>query len=698
MSRSMQLAHQAKTRKKITKESLLARFNFITPESEVSQPAETGHISTTTSSAPVSDGEGAKEQSTPPTSPMSLAKDEQPAFNLQPPAEIVAGLVPMEDEEFPATEDLLTPQPTSRDKGKTKATTVDEIMEIPRESTKTTTKREARPIRVRWSKQDAVIARGADSDSDLEIVTSKSKSKKSAAFESLPQRRSCETNSHLILRSLAYMQPGKAEEKHAHVNAAQIEVRLRRAARLQAQKEREEKLEELKFKGIFIQTAEERQREQQEVEDLVEQARVEGAQIQRREKEKAKRDGTFVKDQLDDDESADEEDADFQDENEELEDHESGSEEEIEEGSDQEGDLEREDETVRDHEAALQGTDMINQEADEAQSEDGSEDDSEVEEGDMTEKENRPPRFPARGRRTLVVSDDEDDEVEHVVRRSSPQIVKTPQSILRSARKIIPGLQMSDDLPIGLTQAFAATMADSLSQDEGTAIQEQDSLALALDLLSPQFYAVPSLNRLDSVDIITDSQPATQTQPLDVDLSITQTQVVPQLPAEISSTQLSFMPTQDVGYMMSPFKENRFDTPLAAPHSTIDTVILPSEEQSPILQRKGRLRRGRATMNSDDEALGSERRLEGLGLDTSAFAAMQRAAKRVDQQSAFDKTKSHAKEVVDEAAEESEDEYAGLGGASDDEEGEEDEADKRIIDHDESLGQGDEGKLAGFYA
>lgn len=149
---------------------------------------------------------------------------------------------------------------------------------------------------------------------------------------------------------------------------------------------------------------------------------------------------------------------------------------------------------------------------------------------------------------------------------------------------------------------------------------------------------------------------------------------------------------------MSPFKESRFDTPLAAPQSTIDTVILPEEEQSPTVQRKGRLRQGRPTTKSDDEDVDSENHLNGLGLDKSAFAVMQRAAKSIGQESIYDKSKSHAKDVVDEAAEESEDEYAGLGGVSDDDEGVEDEADQRLIDHDESLGHGDEAKLAGFYA
>jgi mediator of replication checkpoint protein 1 len=63
----------------------------------------------------------------------------------------------------------------------------------------------------------------------------------------------------------------------------------------------------------------------------------------------------------------------------------------------------------------------------------------------------------------------------------------------------------------------------------------------------------------------------------------------------------------------------------------------------------------------------------------------------------FDKMTSKAKEVVDEAAEESEDEFAGLGGASDDSAGEEDDIDRDMI-NDNSGEVVDENRLAAFYA
>jgi mediator of replication checkpoint protein 1 len=75
---------------------------------------------------------------------------------------------------------------------------------------------------------------------------------------------------------------------------------------------------------------------------------------------------------------------------------------------------------------------------------------------------------------------------------------------------------------------------------------------------------------------------------------------------------------------------------------------------------------------------------------------MQQEAKKAKAVEEFNKKKSMAREAVMEQAEESEDEYAGLGGASDDEEGEEDEDLKDMIDHNDV--KVDERQIAAFYA
>jgi mediator of replication checkpoint protein 1 len=703
MTRNMQLAHQAKIKKKITKESLLARFNFPLPGVNKMVADEDHTNAGIASSASTSDVEGAKKQDTPPTSPLlpESGNKDMSLMNL-PPAEIFDStvLVHEDAEELSPMEGILTQAAHSVDKGKERA-----VEEQPKETSESIPIQKARkgprPIRVKWSKEDAVIARAADSDSDLEIVTSQSNSRKLAVFERLPSRKARGKSSHLTLRSLAHI-TDTTDKKRSSMNAAQMEADLRKAARMQARKERQEKIEELKAKGVIIQSAEERERDQQEVEDLVERARQEAAEIQKKEKAIAKKDGTFVDDGLDDDDSDDEEDCNFQDEDDaqiEIADDEEG-----EEDGDEEGEEEGEREEEEEGDIALGGDaeGLIDVEADEQGSdEESAEDVNELEAfindaaGEFFDVEDRR----RRSRDTRILSDDEDEEPTNKrdEEASLPACAKTPQSVPRSARKIIPGLQMSDDLPMGLTQAFAATLADSQSQDTTSQLHEQQSLAGTCQLPSVSFPIVPNLHRLESLDVVTDSQPASQTQPLDVDLSFSQSQQVSQSPIGVTSTQFSqmpFEPTQDVGFVLSPFTENRFDTPLQnnAPHSTIETVVLAQEnEQSPILQRKGRLRRGRAATMSDDDT-------GEVGKDISAFDVMRHAAAREEAAPVFDKTKSHAKDIVDEAAEESEDEYAGLGGASDDEVGEEDEEDKKMIDHDEKVGQGDEAKLAGLFA
>jgi mediator of replication checkpoint protein 1 len=146
-----------------------------------------------------------------------------------------------------------------------------------------------------------------------------------------------------------------------------------------------------------------------------------------------------------------------------------------------------------------------------------------------------------------------------------------------------------------------------------------------------------------------------------------------------------------------------------APPSTVDTVILKATDmpetmdETPIVKKKGKLRR-RAPVAafSDEEGAGEpdEANIEEdeFEINESVFDVMRQASKKKVVVDEFDKKKSKAKEMVNEQAEESEDEYAGLGGASDDESGGEvDEFVKEMID-DEGGKDVDESKLAAFFA
>jgi mediator of replication checkpoint protein 1 len=135
----------------------------------------------------------------------------------------------------------------------------------------------------------------------------------------------------------------------------------------------------------------------------------------------------------------------------------------------------------------------------------------------------------------------------------------------------------------------------------------------------------------------------------------------------------------------------------------VDTVIVPAVQvlESPIAKKKGRLLKRKDALaafsdleDSDaDPASGdSENKISA-----NAFDVMKKAVKEKTEVDNFDKKKSRAKDMVEEQAEESEDEYAGLGGASDDGSGdEEDEEMKKMIDEGEV--DVNERKIAAFYA
>jgi mediator of replication checkpoint protein 1 len=135
----------------------------------------------------------------------------------------------------------------------------------------------------------------------------------------------------------------------------------------------------------------------------------------------------------------------------------------------------------------------------------------------------------------------------------------------------------------------------------------------------------------------------------------------------------------------------------------LDPTALPeTTEETPIVKKKGKLRRRVEVASfSDDEDVADSTELnveeDEFDITSNAFDVMRKASKKKIVVDEFSKKKSKAKEMVNEQAEESEDEYAGLGGASDDESGEEDAYAKEIID-DEGGKDVDESKLAAFFA
>ena len=642
MSRNMQLAHQAQTKKKITKESFFARFNFGQPEAPAAEPAPV-NSSSTAGSLQSSDGEGAqKARETPHTSPVLGPSDA---------AKAAPHIV---NETQPETNDKETTPATNEPIQADAASPVDiEMLEskdatiLPTRSAKQKEPFQlTRPaVRVLMSRQEIARHNKDDSDSDeLEVVTSPAKARRIAAFENLPARKMQESTSMTRLKALAHLT--SPTRKSTSMNNAELSANLLQRARQQAAKERRERIEELRAKGVVIETAEERAAMEDDMEDLVEKARREADDIKRQEKE-ARKNGQDLDDEEDDG------DYEF-----------SGSD------ADEEGSA---DENNEDN------NNFLEQEAGEA--DDSSDGESEAL---QSEAEDEAPGS-RRKRRTRVVSDDEEDDEAQQQVPSTP--VRPPSNAAQSAeRPHFPGMD-SPNMSMGLTQAFAGTLADD--HDE---MSQSGSAAIPFSLPDPG-RPVPRLRQEDSEILVKDSQE----QPDETDFMSNYQQNVTRVsesPAGRAFSQYSQIPdpTQDEGFVFSPFDPNkRFrGTP---PVSTVDTVVI-GQSQSPIAERKKRhLRRGPAALSAVQE---EETQEDDFEINANAFNIMKKSAKKT--QVPYDKKNSKAKGIVDEAAEESEDEYAGLGGASGDEsDGEENAYDKQMI-NDNSGETVDEKELAALNA
>ncbi|ELR02830.1 hypothetical protein VC83_08291 [Pseudogymnoascus destructans] len=742
MARNMQLAHQARTKKKITKSSLFARFNY-KPVGFVEEPA-------TSSSPRQSDVE---MHETPPTSPLSPSLT---AHKSALPAEVSTASLPKdslsEDEEapLPSLQDMFSshvaPSPSSRrlDNGKGKA--------IRQSPTPTKSAPHIQPVTTqpKAPKFSANVSFGSDSgsDDDLEIIPSKpqlewkyrSKKDLDSIFDRAPAHKARESNGLHALRMLAHISspPNNLNKKNVKpsISNSALQASLQLRARQQATREREERLQALRDRGIIVQTAEERAQELEEVEDMITKARREGEEIAKGEKAAAKKHKKDIGevDPLDMDDSDDEE---WQEEAETFSQQlsPSGSEAGDEEEHSGSEDEEMEDATSANMDEATRPNVLVDDE------ESGDEDQEEEEKGDgeasgliNDEDEEDAPNAVSRRRtkNTNVISDDEDAVSAPQSPALAPMNTPGPKatattspaaSVLRSATKtFIPGITVAGPAGLGLTQIFAGTMdtqpdfdATPMDSPSQRLDSQQDSLAFLRNLPPPEFPGFTPTMDDDSQGIVKSSQvqidhvgatQATQAETQGIQLDFSQSQIhgfdslVQQTPSKYSEFP---EPTQDEGFkFMSPIM-GRYTEP---PQSTVDTVMIggtPELDQtedivmeSPVMKRKGKLhRRIQAPVLSDDEEVEPVDDFEV----SNVFETMRKASKKSKTAPVadYDKKKSAAKEMVEDQASESEDEYAGLGGASDDESEGEDEAVQAMID-DEQRENFDETKLAAFYA
>lgn len=721
MRRNMQWAHQAKTKKKITKESFFTRFNF-RASPQVAGVAQVLSSSTAVSSAPATDTEDINYRESPPTSPDIAIDPSRKPESL----ELFHGedaIITAEEVEgvLPSTLYALgrpSPQPQEEhDEPPKKSVDSRTLTSIPASSIE----QSKQPTKIYPSKPFRSMTPKFDSDSDLEILPSKKlKRSKLDVFDRLPAHNVNEDRSLQTLRVLAHMNsPGKQNlRSKSSMTVSDMQISLQRRARKQAAQERAEKMQDLKDRGILIQTAEERERDQAEVEDLVDKARKEAAQIMQAEKQEARKEklANGEPDNMELTSDGDEDYGDFDAEESEID--LSGSDEEqaheaehsdSEAGEDEEVDA-NEGRELHVAENNRTSARLIDTEASEAgeDEENLGELHSETDE-DLCDEAINAPQAKRRQTTRLIIDDDEESDDE----ASKYEIQQSPMVFHESTQKpLIPVLPFSNALPMGLTQAFAATMADTQTEtqqnESADPDQEQDSLALLGPMPEPNF---PMFDFEDSRQLIPDSQNSNllsdvhynpdQTTSPEIDLHLSQDQIQYNTLEDSEGlpvpTQFSEIPdpTQDAGFAITTPIRNRF---VSVPPSTIDTVLLSGvARNSPVVKKRGRLHR--RVESSGDFGVRSEdsvSRHDDSSLD--AFDAMNKAAKKPLQTfDAFDKNKSEAKGMVEEQAQESEDEYAGLGGASDDESAqEEDEEVRKMIDEGEV--NVDERKLAAFYA
>ncbi|KAK5660141.1 hypothetical protein OQA88_13610 [Cercophora sp. LCS_1] len=741
LARSMQLAHEAKVKKKIPKAALFERFGF-KPDGAAGEPKEQPK---TVSSRPTTPGSAAptdaemKDEDTPPSSP---PHSDGKGNDAPPPATDPVNIdLDDSDGEPPSLEEALKMKRI--DKGKAKATEAD------RSPIKEPAPRKRLQVKLPNLLQVNRAKVDVNDDDELEILPSH-KNRVDAIFERIPVNQAKESRPMSVLRKLAHIDdPDKkaaaptgknrkiAQQQQPAVTLAEMQVTLIQRAREQAKLERDRHLEMLRAKGIHVQTAEEREKEEQEVEDLVAKARKEAEEIMAKEREAAKKErrerrAAGEEDVIgfdDSDDSADE----YVEEEEEEEEvpaelELSGSEEE-EEG--EEGDEEEDKETEAGNglvdDAAESADESEGEEAEEAEmaekEADGQDSDEEVVPGSRPAARRRP-------RKTVAIDSDDEEEAEPQIIEATPRPKATffkspsaantgspsvPTSVLRSATKtFIPGLPVAGPAGLGLTQIFAGTMDDSQVGSAPVGVSPTQP--------RPTFEDFPESNfsqtaREVGEDMIMDSQPGAETQGAEtqgVMFNFSQSQTLDYdalMDAQDPSQMSELIPTQDGGYQNYTPLRQRF---VEAPASTIDTVKATDNgseadhAESPLMKRTGKLRRRAsllAAIPSEDEA-DEEDAVDGdefgFGTKPSAFNVMKKAAVKEKKKKAaelFNKKKSKAREMVEEQAEESEDEYAGLGGVDGEDSDDSDtQSVKEMIDDETKNNEADERKLAAFYA
>ena len=680
LARQQALAHQMKVKKKFTTSDLIAKFNFRQPGMAPTISNDQQHGGdTTASSAPNSDGVEPKDPvSTPPSSPLTPLDRQRELVDYG----ALSKLVPVrqdsiasladggEDEGLLGTAEVMR---SSQMRKKEQAALREEVQP------------EKKGLKLARLGKKAVIAQD-DSDDELEIVDRLPPHLRAFAKAATTSRTGRPADSKAI-HNLKHLSHLHANDSAPHkpgsrpsLNTRTLESQLRRRAKEQARRQELERIEELRAKGIEVQTMEEREKEAEAFESLLEKARQEAVDLRKAEKAALKEAGG--------EEGAAAVSSD------EDEDYEAS-------GSDEEGEEEEE----REWNGLV---DEVAEETDEEEEVDGSDDELETDEPaeqlmgteagdefpgefDVEDRVVREPTGAARkSRKSRIVKDEDDEDLD----QDEQEDCGVAENGAEDSEDPFAAFNFdngnNESLLLSPTQAFNATMRTP------TQATQEDSLDIlrriappSTSFLPPTFSGYESQRQEETqLSFVAGSQvPESQRISLNWETQPPETPVPAGLSRDVSalSETPGWEPTQDTG-LHSPWtvqpklrREGTLDS--LDDHETQSTVQLRvSESPAPSqnVPRRGRLVRRQAAVADDSDDDDSAPMASVTPERRDAFREMARRRKEALTAAERADAEKEMRHMMDEQAEESEDEYAGLGG--DDFVAPENEQDKAMID------------------
>jgi mediator of replication checkpoint protein 1 len=426
ISRNMQLTHQAKTKKRFTTMDLFAKMGYNAP----GNGAKTLPTPEASSALASSDGEVNQTHDTPPQSPShhnGLQEDMSSSLAVEAPAL------------------------TKEDKGKGRALDSHEPLithnaAIPTEQT-----------------ADSAMVELSDSEDDVKVAQPKSRF---PVFDRLPKKKEVESTSLHHLRALAQLikSPPRARKGEKSSNRAEWESSLAQKARQQANQAREAKLADLIARGVYVETEEEREKRQEEIDDMVaqfEKQRQEDQKLAKIERQEAKDNGEV----LDDLPSSDEDDGDYVgsgEENAQYEDDEAEAEADVEYSGSEDEDVADEEEEAGSPNGLIDEMAEEDEESNEQRQQEPVEENADMEDEEAVVPTRQQPIKRAR-RRVIVDEDDNDIEAQKPASPTQPATQGNAMAAFGFGNAA-PGL--------GLTQMFAGTMADLASDSQSQSALE----------------------------------------------------------------------------------------------------------------------------------------------------------------------------------------------------------------------------------